>query len=209
MSIVTLSASELIAWHTYPFPPDPDHIYELDALAHLLELQLSPGTIVLPDSASGTVTVFSDSAEAKTATVRRSRWVALATSATLRRAVAQQELAGRLGDANTDAVLALNRTELTAHVDGLLASPPVVEVVSPVTTRRVVVIGGIVIVIVIPGQPPNPQPHWEDGQQLGRLDLVAAAVRFQASADALEAGQLRDELTLGANRLLEAAQLRA
>ncbi len=202
--IVSMSHDDLVAAYTWPFGPERGYIYDDAMMAHWYELQLPPGTVVVADQ------TFSKPVDNGTSDLGRAQWVALSTRATIDRVLAQKQLGERLGDGTAETVLATNRSDLAALVDGLLASPPACDVVplQPVQRYVVVVIAGQLVVIPIPPPGPVPQLEWEDGASLSRTDLLGAGVRLRATADTLDPGPLRDEFVTAAGRLFEAARYR-
>jgi hypothetical protein len=124
-------------------------------------------------------------------------WVAGATGATIKRAATVQQSADTLEGAG-DTILAANRSAIGKFVDGLVASPPICELV-PLPPVPVVVLPPW---FVLPTPPPVP-PEWKPGEQLSGIDLLSVAIRFQAAAGARDAGPLREEFLAAATRLFE------
>lgn len=191
MSVVTLTADQICAIHSWPFPCERGKIVDPEAVLHFL----GAGAVFV--DRSGGATAFFSAANRSVSVDERLRWVDLMTGATISRAVAVQQAADTLENAG-DTVFAANRSAIGKFVDGLVASPPICESIPlvPVT----VVVGGIVIVIPPPQQPP---PNWEGGEQLSGIDLLSVGTRFQAAAAAVDAGPLREEFLAAGTRLFE------
>jgi nitroreductase len=155
---------------------------------------------VVPDKSGGIIVVTSAANRSASVDERR-LWVAQATGATISRAVVAQQSADTLEGAG-DMVLAANRSAIGKFVDGLVASPPICELVPvpPGVVVVVVVVGGIPFVIP---QPPSPPPEWKSGEQLSGIDLLNVAIRFRVAATALDAGPLREEFLAAESRLFE------
>jgi hypothetical protein len=179
---VTLSESDLIKMYWWPFPPPEPELgwrYDFVALRHWFA-----GTPAL-------------AAERNVAVDDRSLWVAQATDAVITRAVALHRSAEALGAA-AGTVLPANRSEIGAFVDNLVASPPIGELVPTPPP------GGVVIVIPVPVPVPVP---W-NGEDLSGVDLLGAATRFQAAAEGVAQGPLREEFAAAAARLFTIGQER-
>jgi len=182
---VTLTEAELAAAYWWPFPPPEDElgwIYNYESIRHWL--------------ADTAVVAAAQDLPAD----ERPRWVALATALAINQAAVLQQSADRLG---SDAVPAVNRKAIAEFVDGLVASPPICELV-PVPHGHTVIIGGIVVVIPLVRPEPVP-PHWEEGEQLSRLDLLGVATRFRTAADMTTSPALQEVLLDAAERLFVAA----
>lgn len=143
---------------------------------------------------SGGATALFSAANRSVSADERLQWVELATGATISRAVAVQQVADTLEDAD-DMVFAANRSAIGKFVDGLVASPPICESVPlvPVTAGA--------------GAPPPP-PNWEHGEQLSGIDLISVGTRFQVAAAAVDAGPLREEFLAAGTRLFDAGAAR-
>jgi hypothetical protein len=189
---ITLSESELIALYWWPFPPPKGYTYEIEALRHWVT-----ETMVV-------------AAERSLPVDERLRWVALATGATINRAVALQQAADTVGDAG-ETVHAANRSAIGRFVEGLVASPPVCE---PVPFRPVPILVGWLpppfgpFPTPLPPPPPPPPLNWGSDEMLSGVDLLGVGTRFQAAAVALEPGTLREEFASAAARLFEVGQAR-
>jgi hypothetical protein len=136
----------------------------------------------------------------------RALWVAYATNATITQTTAFAQAASTLPDA-AESIDTANRAALATFVDGLLESPPACDLV-PVRPPGFPVV--VIVVVGGTGGPfPGPPPHWEQGEQLGRIDLIGAGIRFQTVAASTETGPLRETLLSAASRLFEAALTRS
>jgi hypothetical protein len=194
MSTVTLTGAQLCAVASAPFPCEPDKIIDPEGTGHWL----FPGSWVVPDKSGGIIVVTSAANRSASVDERR-LWVAQATGATISRAVVAQQSADTLEGAG-DMVRAANRSAIGKFVDGLIASPPIFELIPVLPGLIVVVVGGIPFVIP---QPPSPPPEWKSGEQLSGIDLLNVAIRFRAAATALDAGSLREEFLAAESRLFE------
>jgi hypothetical protein len=192
MSTVTFTSEEVCAIHYWPFPCEEGAIIDPESTLHGAGF-----TFVFVDRSGGATAVANRSGSVD----ERLLWVAQATGATISRAVAVQQSADTLEGAG-DSVIAANRSAIGKFVDGLVASPPVCDVI-PVRPGPFVLGGGAVIIIVIPPPPPQPPPEWGPGEQLSRIDLISIGTRFQAAAAALKAGPLREEFFAAQARLFE------
>jgi hypothetical protein len=193
MSTVTLTAAQLCAIASAPFPCDPDKIVDPQGLGHWV----FPNAIWVSPDLSGGVNVVFAAANRSVSVDERRLWVAQATGATISRAVAVQQSADTLEGAG-DMVLAANRSAIGKFVDGLTASPPICEQIPLPPTG-----GWGIVIVVTPPPPPPPPPEWKPGEQLSGIDLLSVAIRFQAAATALDAGPLREEFLAAATRLFE------
>jgi hypothetical protein len=189
MTTVTFTSEEVCAIHYWPFPCEEGAIIDPESTLHGAGF-----TFVFPDRFGGATAVANRSGTVD----ERLLWVAQATGATISRAVAVQQSADTLEGAG-ETVFAANRSAIARFVDGLVASPPVCELV-PLPPVPVVVWG---IWFIIPPPPPPPPPEWEPGEQLSRIDLLSVGTRFQAAAAALDAGPLREEFLAAQARLFE------
>ena len=198
---VPMSTDDITAIYTAPFGPERGYIYDVTMMAHWLELQMEPGTVIVPFAAEP----FAAVQERATPALSAAQWSVLATSATLDALLTRQQVALRLDPPAAKAVTATNAADLATFADGMLASPPGCEVL-PVPARTIVlVINGHVVVIPIP---PNPEPDPLAAKELRKQELLAVAVRLQAAATSTAAGELEPALRSAAERLFEAAVTR-
>jgi hypothetical protein len=188
MSTITFTQGQICAIHYWPFPCEPDAIVDP-------ELVLHPWYPVVFPERGGGATVFRSDANLSRSVDERLLWVAGATGATINRAATVQQSADTLEGAG-DTILAANRSAIGKFVEGLVASPPICELV-PLPPVPVVPPW-----FVIPTPPPVP-PEWKPGEQLSGIDLISVAIRFQAAAGARDAGPLREEFLAAAIRLFE------
>jgi hypothetical protein len=195
MSIITLTADQICAINSWPFPCERGKIIDPETVLHGL------GTVIV-DPFGGGATVFTPVGSRYESLDDRSRWVALATGATIGRAVAVQQAADTVGEAG-HAVAAANRSTIGKFSAGLVASPPACDPIAPMPVP--VHVGGIWIFIP---QPPPPPPIWQDGEQLSGIDLLAVGTRFQVAAATVDAGPLREEFLATSARLFEVGAAR-
>ncbi|WP_433222932.1 hypothetical protein ACQP00_24805 [Dactylosporangium sp. CS-047395] len=198
--VVFMSPEDITAAYLSPFGPERGYIYDVTMMAHWLELQMKPGTVLVPFAAEEAVD--ESFAPPEVPALNRAQWAVLATSATVDALLTRQQLVAQLEPDAAKAVTATNAAELQAFTDGMLGATdgrlgsPVGDGVTPYPGRTiVVVINGHVVVIPIP-------PHWEeDGGVLDKQELVSVAVRLRAAALSPAAGELREAFTAGADRV--------
>ena len=195
MSFVTLTADQICAMQSWPFPCERGKIIDPVGI-----LKFMGATAVFTNGAGGATAYFPNGTHSARAD-ERLQWVELATGVTIGRAMTAQQAADTLEGAG-DTVFAANQSAIGKFVDGLVASPPLFESIELVPGTFVV--GWIVI--VIPSPPPH--PNWEAGEQLSGIDLLSIGSRFQAAAAAIDASPLQKEFLAAGARLFEAGASR-
>ncbi|NIK54300.1 hypothetical protein [Kribbella shirazensis] len=190
MALIELTADDLCAMVSSPFPCEEGTIIDPVAVAHFL------GLVETGASESGNATADTGFAVDRKADPRLAV-VSLACSMEASQAVTRAR-------SETGADRVAVQQSLDEFVDGVIASPPVLSTVIP-PPGTVVVIG--TVIVTIPTPPPVP-PHWEAGEQLARTDLLALAVRFHSASKMPGIGQTADDLATAATRLIEAAIIR-
>ena len=195
MSFVTLTADQICAMQSWPFPCERGKIIDPVGI-----LKFMGATGVFTNGSGGATAYFPNGSHSAPAD-ERLQWVELATGVTIGRATAAQQAADALKGAG-DAVFAANQSTIGKFVDGLIASPPLFETIQIIPGTFVV--GGIIIVIPSPPVPPN----WGAGEQLSGIDLLSIGSRFQAAAAAIDTGPLQKEFLAAGARLFEAGAAR-
>ena len=195
MALIELTADDLCAMVSSPFPCEEGTIIDPIAVAHFLGL-VETGAAVFEDSEGGVARKGRKADE-------RLALLSLACSMEASQAVTRARAASP-DAAESEPERAHVKDALDAFTDGVIASPPVLNTVIP-PPGTVVVIG--TIVITIPTPPPVP-PHWEEGEQLARTDLLALAVRFQSASKMPGIGTTAEDLAGAAARLIDAAMAR-
>jgi hypothetical protein len=200
MALIELTADDLCAMVSSPFPCEEGKIIDPVATAHFLGF-VETTSVEFDEAAefdeavdesepdSGAAAANSASLVTRAADPRLVM-LSLACSMEASQAVTQ----ARGGDESV-------KPSLDAFVDGALASPPELTTVFP-PSGTVIVIG--TVIITIPTPPPVP-PRWDVGDQLGRTDLLALAARFQAASKMPGIGSAADDLGGAAARLIDAA----
>ena len=190
-----LTTEELAAITYWPFPPPDGYIYDHEALKHWVHdvLQFQPPS----DLSNGGAGRVEDPG------VEKSRFVALATASLISGVLDDQRFAERLGDDVPEKTASSNSARVATFVDGLIASPPIVELIPLPSSGTIVV----VIPIPLPVPPPVP-PEWDPDEQLTGRDLVAAGIRLHAAGRQVTDGSLQDQLLSAAERLIEVGQSR-
>jgi hypothetical protein len=194
MALIELTADDLCAMVSSPFPCEEGKIIDPVATAHFLGFVETTSVefdeaVDKPEPDSGAAAANSASLVTRAADPRLVM-LSLACSMEASQAVTQ----ARGGDESV-------KRSLDAFVDGALASPPELTTVFP-PSGTVIVIG--TVIITIPNPPPVP-PRWDVGDQLGRTDLLALATRFQAASKMPGIGSAADDLAGAAARLIDAA----
>ena len=194
MALIELTADDLCAMVSSPFPCEEGKIIDPVATAHFLGFVETTSVefdeaVDEPEPDSGAAAANSASLVTRAADPRLVM-LSLACSMEASQAVTQ----ARGGDESV-------KRSLDAFVDGALASPPELTTAFP-PSGTVIVIG--TVIITIPTPPPVP-PRWEAGDQLGRTDLLALATRFQAASKMPGIGSAADDLAGAAARLIDAA----
>jgi hypothetical protein len=204
MALIELSADDLCAMVSWPFPCEEGKIIDPIAVAHFLGFEEVTAPAFgqasnepKPDAgAAGGDPAYG---VARTADPRLVI-LSLACSMEANQAVTQAR-AVSLGPPEDGAEPVSVKHSLDAFVDGVIASPPVMTTVIP-PPGSVTVIG--TIIITVPAPPPVP-PRWEQGEQLARTDLLALAARFQAASKLPGIGAAAEDLAGAAARLIDAA----
>jgi hypothetical protein len=194
MALIELTADDLCAMVSSPFPCEEGKIIDPVATAHFLGFVETTSVefdeaVDEPEPDSGAAAANSASLVTRAADPRLVM-LSLACSMEASQAVTQ----ARGGDESV-------KRSLDAFVDGALASPPELTTAFP-PSGTVIVIG--TVIITIPNPPPVP-PRWDVGDQLGRTDLLALATRFQAASKMPGIGSAADDLAGAAARLIDAA----
>jgi hypothetical protein len=200
MAIIELSADDLCALVSSPFPCEEGKIIDPIGAAHFLGL-VEPTASMFDQASDEPKPDTGDPASAVAQTadprlVMLSLACSMEASQALTQARAMSPNAAQ-GGAERDSV----KHSLDAFVDGVIASPPVMTTVIP-PPGTVIVFG--TIIIRIPTPPPVP-PEWEAGEQLARTDLLALATRFQAASKMPGIGSTAEDLAGAAARLIDAA----
>ncbi len=196
MALIELTADDLCAMVSSPFPCEEGTIIDPIAVAHFLGL-VETGAEVFGDVDTGIAPLKGRKADGRLALV------SLACSMEASQAVARGRTASP-DAAESEPERAHVKDALDAFTDGVIASPPVLNTVIP-SPGTVIVIG--TVVITIPTPPPVP-PRWEEGEQLARTDLLALAVRFQSASKMSGIGTTAEDLAGAAARLIDAAMAR-
>jgi hypothetical protein len=192
MALIELTADDLCAMVSSPFPCEEGKIIDPIGTAHFLGfVETTSAEFDEPKPDSGAAA--GDSASLVTRAVDP-RLVMLSLACSME---ASQALTRARGGDESVSV----KRSLDAFVDGAIASPPELTTVFP-PSGTVIVIG--TVIITIPTPPPVP-PRWEAGDQLGRTDLLALATRFQAASKMPGIGSAADDLAGAAARLIDAA----
>jgi len=204
MALIELSADDLCALMSSPFPCEEGKIIDPIGVAHFLGLvEVTASTFDQPmaDPKPDAGVASSDPAVAAGRSVdSRLPLLFLACSIEASQAVTQARAWGPV-PAQDDPERASIKQSIDAFVDGVIASPPVLTTVFP-PPGTVIVIG--TITITIPTPPPVPQ-RWEAGEQLARTHLLALATRFQAASKMSGVGAAAEDLAGAAARLIDAA----
>jgi len=196
MALIELTADDLCAMVSSPFPCEEGKIIDPVATAHFLGFVETTSAEFEQDvdaSKPDSGTAAGNAASPLTrAADPRLVMLSLACSMEASQAVTR----ARGGDEGVSM-----KQSLDAFVDGAIASPPELTTAFP-PSGTVIVIG--TVIITIPTPPPGP-PRWEVGDQLGRTDLLALATRFQAASKMPGIGSAADYLSGAAARLIDAA----
>jgi hypothetical protein len=192
MALIELTADELCAAMSSPFPCEEGKIIDPLAAAHFLGLVETASVEFDEPKRDSGATADGSAFEATRAVDPRLVMLSLASSMEASQAVTQ----ARAGDETAEV-----KRSLDAFVDGVTASPPELTTVFP-PPGTIIVIG--TVIIKIPTPPPVP-PRWETGEQLGRTDLLAMATRFQAASKMPGVGSASEYLADAATRLIDAA----
>jgi hypothetical protein len=204
MALIELTADDLCAMVSSPFPCEDGKIIDPVAVAHFLGLVESSASrfdeAVDESAPDADVATGDQNSEGARTADPRLVMVSLACSMEASRAVIQARALSP--DAAQDGAERVSvKDSLEAFADGVIASPPFLSTVIP-PPGSVVVVG--TIIITIPTPPPVP-PRWEVGEQLARTDLLAMATRFQAASKMPGIGATADDLAGAAARLIDAA----
>lgn len=192
MTTVNLNANQICAIHSWPFPCEEGKILDPTGVLHFHGFD-----VVFPDQSGGATVVFS-AANRSVSADDRLQLLELAAGVTISRAMTVQRAADTVEGAGS-AVFSANQSAIGKFVDGLVASPPVIDLGHFVPGTYV--LGGIIIVIK---QPPPIHPEWKDGELLSGIDLLSIGSRFRSAAASIDAGPLREEFVAAGNRLFEA-----
>ncbi|RZT17395.1 hypothetical protein EV649_4934 [Kribbella sp. VKM Ac-2569] len=195
MALIELTADDLCAMVSSPFPCEEGTIIDPIAVAHFLGF-VETGADVFADADSGVARKGRKADE-------RLALLSLACSMEATQAVTRGRSASP-DAAEGEPERAHVKDALDAFTDGVIASPPVLTTVIP-PPGTVIVIG--TVVITIPTPPPVP-PRWEAGEQLARTDLLALAVRFQSASKMSGIGTTSEDLAAAAARLIDVAMAR-
>jgi hypothetical protein len=199
MALIELTADDLCAALNWPFPCEEGEIIDPVGVAHFLGLvETTAATFDQADAPEPDTDV--PAGAAGRSVDPRSAMLSLACSMEASQAVSQ----ARTVAAQDDPERASIKNSIDAFVDGLIASPPVLTTVFP-PAGSVVVVGTIVITIPTP---PPVHPRWDDGEQLGRIPLLALATRFQSASKMSGVGAAAEDLAGAAARLIDAAMAR-
>jgi|SRR5690242_11519232 len=200
MALIELTADDLCAMLSSPFPCEEGKIIDPIGVAHFLGL-VEPTASMFEDAADEPKLATGDPASADTRTADpRLAVLSLACSMEASQAVTQARAVSP-DTAQGGAERVSVKQSLDAFVDGVIASPPVMTTVIP-PSGSVIVVG--TIIIKIPTPPPI-HPRWEAGEQLARTDLLAMATRFQAASKMPGVGATAEDLAGAAARLIDAA----
>jgi hypothetical protein len=196
MALIELTADDLCAMLSSPFPCEEGKIIDPVGAAHFLGL-VETASVAFENTADeskpDSATAAGDSGSLVTRAAD-SRLVMLSLACSME---ASQAVIQARGGGESDSV----KHSLDAFVDGAIASPPELTTVFP-PSGTVIVIG--TVIIKIPTPPPVP-PRWDAGEQLARTDLLAMATRFQAASKMPGIGSTAEYLAGAAARLIDAA----
>ena len=206
MALIELTSDDLCAMLSSPFPCEDGKIIDPIGAAHFLGLVEPTASMFAqadepkPDAGG---TVRDSASPASRGVDSRLVMLSLACSMDASQAVTRARTASAdaaQGSAERTGV----KQSLDACVDGVIASPPIMTTVIP-PAGTVIVIG--TIIVTIPTPPPI-HPRWEQGEQLGRIDLLAMAARFQAASKMPGIDVTAEDLVGAAARLIDAAVAR-
>jgi hypothetical protein len=204
MALIELTADDLCAALSSPFPCEEGKIIDPIGAAHFLGLVETTASTFdqAIDEPKPDTGVGNDDPSVGVARTADPRLVmlSLACSMEASQAVTQARAASAL-DAQGGAERVSTKHSLDAFVDGVIASPPLLTTVIP-PPGSVIVVG--TIIITIPSPPPVP-PRWEEGEQIARTHLLAMATRFQAASKMSEIGPTAEDLAGAAAHLIDAA----
>lgn len=196
MALIELTAAELCAAQSFPFPCEEGSIIDPVGVAHQLGF-VETGAAIFEDADNGFVPKGGRKVDERLALV------SLACSMEASQAVTRARSASP-DAAEAEPERAHVKDALEAFTNGVIASPPELTTVFP-PAGTVIVVGTVIIKIPTP---PPPPPRWELGEQLARTDLLALAVRFQSASEMADIGTTAEDLAWAANRLIDAAMTR-
>jgi hypothetical protein len=200
MALIELTADDLCAMLSSPFPCEEGKIIDPVGVAHFLGLVETASIAfenTIGESKPENGTAASDPGSLVTrAADSRLVMLSLACSMEASQAVTQAQ-----GGGESSGEIGSVKHSLDAFVDGAIARPPELTTVFP-PSGTVIVIG--TVIITIPTPPPVP-PRWEAGEQLARTDLLAMAARLQAASKMPRIGSTAEHLARAAARLIDAA----
>jgi hypothetical protein len=196
MALIELTAAELCAAQSFPFPCEEGSIIDPIGVAHQLGF-VETGAAIFEDAGNGFVPKGGRKADERLALL------SLACSMEASQAVTRGRTAN-LDAEKGEPERADVKDALEAFTNGVIASPPELSTEFP-PAGTVIVVGTIIIKIPTP---PPPPPRWELGEQLARTDLLALAVRFESASKMADIGATADDLAWAANRLIDAAMAR-
>lgn len=189
------TTDELAAIAYWPFPPPEGYIFDHEQLDHWVHdvLLFQPPS----DRANG------GRGRAEAPEIGKSRFIALATASMIGGVVTDQRFAERLGDGDVAGKTATtNAARVATFVDGLIASPPVVELTPPPPF-------GAVVVIPIPVPVPTPvPPEWGPDEHVTGRDLLSAGVRLHAAGRQISDTSLQEHVLAAAERLIDVGRSR-
>lgn len=204
MALIELTPDDLCAMVSSPFPCEEGTIIDPVAVAHFLGfVETSAATLEPVSDESLSPDVLTPDPAAGRSADRRLAMLSLACSMEASQAVTRAR-ALRGTETEGASERAGVKQSLDAFTDGALASPPVLTTVIP-PAGSVVVVG--TVIVTIPTPPPVP-PHWSEGEQLARTDLLAMAARFQSASKMPGVGATAEDLAAAASRLFDAAVAR-
>lgn len=206
MALIELTADDLCAMLSSPFPCEDGKIIDPIGAAHFLGLVEPTASMFKADEPKPDIgPAAGDPVPGATRTAADPRLVVLSLACSMEASQAVTQARAASPDAARDSAGRASVMEsLGAFVTGVLASPPVMTTIIP-PPGSVIVIG--TIIIKIPAPPPV-HPRWETGEQVGRTDLLAMAARFQSASKMPGIGATAEDLAGAAARLIDAAGAR-